>query len=151
MRMLFAALAVLSFAAGPAAAADQDDVMAAVKQFVHAINSGDRNELNAICADQTSIIDEFPPHEWHGPGACVQWMTDYETDAKKNGFSDGEVTIGKPRHLQVTRDRAYVVIPSEYKYKHDGKWIKESGVLFTVALRKSEGKWHAVGWAWPKP
>ena len=125
--------------------------MAAVNQFIHAINTGDRNELAKICADQTSIIDEFPPHEWHGPSACVQWMTDYETDAKKNGITDGHVTTGKPRHLEVTRDRAYVVIPSEYTYKHDGKTVKESGVLFTLALRKSEGAWHAVGWAWPKP
>ena len=151
MRMLLAALALLLLGAGPAAASDQDDVMAAVGQFIHAINTGDRNELKAICADQTSIIDEFPPHEWHGPGACVQWMTDYESDAKKNGISDGQVTAGKPKHLDVTRDRAYVVIPSEYSYKHDGKTVKESGVLFTLALRKSEGKWHAVGWAWPKP
>ena len=149
-RALLVALALL-LAAGPAAASDQDDVMAAVKQFVRAINTGDRNELAAICADQTSIIDEFPPHEWHGPGACVQWMTDYETDAKKNGISDGVVTIGKPKHLDVTRDRAYVVIPSTYRYKHAGKTVKESGVLFTLALRKSEGAWHAVGWAWPKP
>ena len=125
--------------------------MTAVNQFVHAINSGDRNELKNICADQTSIIDEFPPHEWHGPGACVQWMTDYESDAKKNGISDGKVAIGKPKHLDVTKDRAYVVIPSEYTYQHDGKTVKESGVLFTLALRKSEGAWRAVGWAWPKP
>ncbi len=150
MRLPIAAFALL-LVAGPAFAADQDDVMAAVNQFIHAINAGDRNELTKICADQTSIIDEFPPHEWHGPGACLQWMTDYETDAKKNGISDGKVTAGKPRHLEVTRDRAYVVVPSEYTYKRDGKAVKESGVLFTLALRKSEGTWHAVGWAWPKP
>lgn len=151
MRLPIAAFALLLFAAGPAAAADKDDVMAAVNQFVHAINSGDRNELKNICADQTSIIDEFPPHEWHGPGACVQWMTDYESDAKKNGISEGTVTIGKARHLDVTKDRAYVVIPSEYTFKQNGKAVKESGVLFTLALRKSEGTWRAVGWAWPKP
>lgn len=150
MRTRIFVLALL-LAAGPAVASDQDDVMAAVRQFINAFNKGDTHELTAMCADQTSIIDEFPPHEWHGPGACLQWMTDYDTDAKKNGITDGWVSIGKPRHLDVNGDRAYVVIPAEYKYKLKGKPVKESGAMFTLALRKSEHAWRAVGWAWPKP
>ena len=62
----------------------------------------------ATCADQAFIIDEFPPHEWHGAGACAKWMDDYDADAKKNGITDGIVTLGVPLHVDVTADRAYV-------------------------------------------
>jgi hypothetical protein len=81
MRLPTFAIALLLLVAGPVAASDQDDVMAAVNQFVHAINSGDRNELKNICADQTSIIDEFPPHEWEGTNACAEWANAYAADA----------------------------------------------------------------------
>ena len=31
-----------------------------------------------IETEQTSIVDEFPPHEWHGPGACATWAKDFD-------------------------------------------------------------------------
>ena len=80
----------------------------------------------AACAEQTSIIDEFPPYEWHGAGACAAWAKDFDGDAKKNGITDGVVTLGKPRHLDVTGDRAYVVAPVSYAYKVKGKPTKET-------------------------
>ena len=39
------------------------DVMAVVLQFVDGFNKGDLKMLSAACAEQASIIDEFPPHE----------------------------------------------------------------------------------------
>ena len=151
MRKPFAVAIAALLSCGPVAASEQTDVMTAVSQFVDAFNQGDTKAMGTLCGDQTSIIDEFPPHEWHGPGACLQWLADYDTDAKKNGITDGLVKIGKPRHVDVTGDRAYVVVPSTYTYKINGKAMKEAGAMFTVALRKSEGRWRAVGWAWPKP
>ena len=58
--------------------------------------------------------DGYPPHAWHGAGACLTWMKDYDTDAKKNGITGGVVTLGKPSPADVTGDRAHVVIPSNY-------------------------------------
>jgi hypothetical protein len=26
-----------------------------------------------MCDSHLSILDEFPPHEWHGPTACADW------------------------------------------------------------------------------
>jgi hypothetical protein len=72
-------------------------------------------------ADQTSILDEFPPHEWHGTGACAKWISDFDTDAKKNGITDGVVTLSNPSHVNITSDRAYVVIPANYTFKQKGK------------------------------
>lgn len=77
-------------------------------------------------------------------------MKDYDADAKKNGITDGLVTLGTPKHVDVAADRAYVVIPSGYAYKRQGKPVEEKGSLFTFALRKEAAGWRIIGWSWAK-
>src|SRR6478736_7165814 len=136
MHKVFAVLTVVVLAAGASAASQESDVMVSVHQFVDGFNKGDTKSASAACADQTSIIDEFPPYEWHGAGACSAWAKDFDADAKKNGITDGVVTLGKPRHLDVTGDRAYVVAPVSYAYKVKGKPTKETASKMTVALAR---------------
>jgi hypothetical protein len=143
--LLFAALA-----AGPAIAAEKDDVMLPIRQFVDGFNKGDVKSAVAACAEQTSIIDEFPPHEWHGAGACQTWANDFDADAKKNGITDGKVTLGKPRHIDVAGDRAYVAVPTTFAYKLKGKPTKETGSMLTISLQKGPAGWRMTGWAWTK-
>jgi hypothetical protein len=137
-----------AFAQTPAP--NQPDVLKFITQFVDGFNKGDSKALIASCAAQSSIIDEFPPYEWHGAGACAKWLADYDTDAKKNGITDGIVTLGKPTHTDISGDRAYVVIPSDYSFKVKGKPEKEVGSMFTFALQKSAAGWHLTGWSWSK-
>jgi ketosteroid isomerase-like protein len=150
MRKVFIALAVAALAAMPTAATDRTDVMATVRQFVDGFNKGDINSAVATCADQPSIIDEFPPYEWHGAGACSNWANDYVADAKKNGITDGSVTLGKPRHIDIRGDRAYVVVPANYSFKQKGKPVREIGSMLTVALQKDGTAWRITAWAWAK-
>lgn len=148
MRTLSIAVALLVFAAMPAAASDETDVMVPIHQFVDGFNKGDAKTALAACDEQTSIIDEFPPHEWHGAGACAKWAADYAANAKKDGITDGFVTLGKPRHITVATDRAYVVIPTDYVFKQNGKAMKETRSAFAFALQKGEKGWHITGWSW---
>ena len=150
MHKILAALSLAALAAGSAAATEKTDVMVPVHQFVDGFNKGDVKSALAACADQTSIIDEIPPHEWHGPGACSNWAGDFDADAKKNGISDGIVTIGKPRRVDITGDRAYVVVPASYTFKQKGKMAKEAGSMLTLALQKGAGGWRITGWTWTK-
>jgi hypothetical protein len=150
LRKLLLALAVTLLAARPTTASAQADVMVTVLQFVDAFNKGDTKVAAAACAAQTSILDEFPPHEWHGADACTKWMSDYDADAKKNGITDGVVTLGTPRHVDITADRAYVVVPADYTFKQKGKAVKETGSILTLALQKGAGGWRITGWAWAK-
>lgn len=149
MQKIFIALAIAVLAAG-SAAAQKAGVMAAVNQFVDGFNKGDTKTAVAACAEQTSIIDEFPPHEWHGVGACSNCANDYDADAKKNRITDGVVTLGKPKYIDVTGDRAYVVIPSNYIFKKKGKLVKEIGSMFTFALQEGDVGWRITGWSWAK-
>lgn len=135
----------------PAGASERDDVMKPVRQWVEGLNRGDTKSAIAACAPQTSIVDEFPPHEWHGDGACARWVTELEAYNRGLGLTDGIVTLGKPRRVDITGDRAYVVAPTEFNYKEHGKPGKEAGALFTVSLQNTPAGWRITGWAWSRP
>jgi hypothetical protein len=149
MHKIIIALAIVVLAAG-SAVAQKADIMKSVNQFVDGFNKGDIRTAIAACAEQTSIIDEFPPHEWHGVGACQNWANDFDADAKKNGITDGIVTLGKPKYIDISGDRAYVVIPSNYAFKQKGKPVRETGSMFTFALQKTNAGWRITGWSWAK-
>jgi hypothetical protein len=150
MHKIFFALALALLAATPTFASEKTDVMATIRQFTDGFNKGDITSAVATCAEQTSIIDEFSPYEWHGAGACSNWANDYDADAKKNGITDGVVTLGKPRHIDIAGDRAYVVIPANYKFKQRGKLVSEIGSTLTVALQKGGSGWRITAWSWAK-
>jgi ketosteroid isomerase-like protein len=150
MHTILVALVVAVSAAGQAGGSQETAVMSTVNQFVNAFNKGDTKAAAAACADQTSIIDEFPPHEWHGAGACSKWMSDFDAWAKKNGITDGFVTLGKPRHLDISADRAYIVVPADMTFKEKGKAAKETGSAFTLVLQRGSAGWRITGWSWAK-
>jgi len=150
MKKILITLALVVLAAGTTVASDKADAMKVVRQFVDAFNKGDTAAAVATCAEQTSIIDEFSPYEWHGAGACSQWLNDYDADAKKNGISGGVVTLGRPRHIDVAGDRAYIVVPANYTFRQNGKLVKEIGSSLTIALQKGAAGWRMTGWAWSK-
>ena len=148
MRKMILALVVAVLASGTAAATDKTDVMAVVHQFVDGFNKGDVKSALATCADNVVILDDFAPHVWDGAGACAKWASDFDADSKKTQTTEGVVTIGKPRHLDVTGDRAYVVLPAGYTYKVAGKPMQNTGSVWTLALQKTGAGWRITGWAW---
>jgi len=150
MRKILIALIVGTLTTGTAFASDQADVMATIHQFIDGFNKGDVKSALATCAEQNSIIDEFAPYEWHGAGACAKWASDFEVDAKKNGITDSVVGMGKPKHVDVEGDHAYVVAPVTYAFKMKGKPVKESRSLMTLSLQKGAAGWRLTGWAWSK-
>jgi hypothetical protein len=75
-----------------------------------------------------------PPYAWQGATACADWANDFDAFNKKDGITDPIATLGKPRHVDITGDRAYVVVPATYTYKQNGKKVTESGSTLTVAL-----------------
>ena len=150
MHRILAVIALAGLAAGASAADEKGAVMTTVSGFVAAFNKGDVKAAAATCAEQTSIIDEFPPYEWHGTGSCAKWMADYDTDAKKNVITEGVVTLGAPKHTDIAGDRAYVVAPADYAFTKAGKPVKETASMLTIALQKSAAGWRIIGWSWSK-
>jgi hypothetical protein len=50
---------------------DKSDVVAAVNRFLDNLGNDTLEKALAVCDSPVSIIDEFPPHEWHGPHAQI--------------------------------------------------------------------------------
>lgn len=148
MYRILAALALVAFLSEPAAASDKTDVMAVVHQTLDAFNKGDIKSTAASCADEASIIDDFPPHAWLGTGACAKWASDFEAEVKTDEVTDVFLKLGRPRHLDITGDRAYVVIPADLTYKMRGKPMKQNGSIWTLALQKGDSGWRITAWAW---
>jgi ketosteroid isomerase-like protein len=148
MRKIIVALAVAVLASGTAVASDKTDVMAVVHQFADGFNKGDVKSALATCADNVVIIDDFSPHVWDGAGACAKWASDFDADSKKTQTTEAVVTMGRPRHLDVMGDRAYVVLPTGYTYKVAGKPMQSTGCVWTLALQKTGAGWRITGWAW---
>lgn len=148
LKRLFAAaitiICALAISAGSAFAAEKDDVVAAVHRYL-----ANLDKPETMCDSHVSILDEFPPHEWHGPTACADWWKAYNAYNEKSGITDGDGKLGTPLTVDVNEDRAYFVAPFTYTYKQHGKSIKETA-SFAVALRRTQAGWRITGWAYSK-
>lgn len=148
MRKTFFALAAVLLLQASPAVAQKTEVVAVIKQFIDGFNKGDVASALAACAEQTSIIDEFPPYEWHGPGSCAKWANDFDAYVKKNGMTGPAVTLATPKHVNVEGDWAYVVVPSSFEFTQNGKPVKQTGATLTAALQKTAAGWRITGWTW---
>jgi hypothetical protein len=133
-------------------ASDKDDVAAVVNRFLDNLDSSHPEKVQValgLCDSPASILDEFPPHEWHGPTACADWWKAFIAYNDKNGITDGDAPLGTPWNVDVTGDRAYFVAPMTYTYKQHGKPVKESAAL-AVALKRTQAGWRITAWAYSK-
>ena len=141
---LFLVASVLTVAGATSAlASDKDDVMAVLNQW----NDADSAKSIASCADDASVIDDFPPFEWRGAGACANWSKAFDGFAQKNEITDPVGTIGKPKRFVVNRDRAYVVVPATFAYMMKGKPVKLTAIA-TFSLHKTAAGWRITAWSW---
>ncbi|MEO8721994.1 MAG: nuclear transport factor 2 family protein [Sphingobium sp.] len=145
------ATAGLMMSGGPTLADERGDVMKTVNQYVDSLNKGDLANVIATCAKESSIVDEFPPYAWHGPNTCAKWLDALAVYNKSLGLTKGVNTLRKPDRVDVTGDRAYVVVPADFRYTANGKQGAEIDAKFTVALQKQNNAWRITGWAWSRP
>jgi ketosteroid isomerase-like protein len=106
--------------------------------------------VKAACANQSTIIDEFPPYLWQGATACADWSNDFDVFREKNGIVDPKITLGLGQYIDVMGDRAYVVVQAHLTFKQNGKRVSERDPLLTVSLQKIADTWRIAGWAWSK-
>jgi ketosteroid isomerase-like protein len=139
------ALAVL--VASPAGASGANDPMWVVGKWLDAFNGADKASITAICADEAAVIDDFPPHEWHGAGACSRWFEDFGALSKAQGVTNARIDIDAPSHTESNANFAYLVIPARLSFKLKDKPVQDRGIM-TVSLRNGPTGWHISGWVW---
>jgi hypothetical protein len=148
IKQIAIALLALVLCAPAMVPATGDDPAAPIRQFIDGFNSGDvQSAYAAYASGQITIVDEFAPHIWTGPNAAHDWADAYDKHAKATGVTDGKVTYGKPTRIEQVADAAYVVIPTVYLYKENGKPTKEEGQM-TAVLNRESGAWKIRAWTW---
>jgi ketosteroid isomerase-like protein len=147
MHKFLIALAMSVLAVGPAAASTKTDVMSVVHQWADGFNKGDAKSIAGSCASQSSVIDDFPPHEWHGAGACSKWFDDFQTFAKAAEFAEPTIAIGKIWHIDVTGEVAYVVASATLTYQKKGSPAKLRATI-TAILKKGAVDWRITALTW---
>jgi len=147
MKRIVLAGAVLALVSGTAAyASDEDDVTAAIHAFIAAINKGDMPAAAATHVAAPSIIDEFPPHHWEGATAFNDWLAAFGADSTARKVTDSKLTPHSAKRLTVEGDHAYVVMPTDYTFKQNGKSMAEYGTI-TYALDKTTAGWRIAAWS----
>jgi ketosteroid isomerase-like protein len=54
------------------------------------------------------------------------------------------------QYVDITGDRAYVVVKAYLTLKQKGKRVSEREPILTVTLQKGADSWRITGWAWAK-
>ena len=121
-----------------------------VQHYIDAFNRGDVKGMAAAFSSPASILDGMPPHVWYGPTAAEDWYRDVLSTTKKEGATHFRVSLGDPLHADVTGSNAYVVFPAAMSFTLRGQQIKQTGAVFTVALRRVGDEWRIAAWAWAK-
>ncbi|MCV7203713.1 hypothetical protein B7435_03190 [Mycolicibacterium peregrinum] len=129
---------------------EPNDPMAAVRRYVDAFNRADVDALAAVCADPMQILDGMAPHVWQGPTATQDWWRDVLAEGEHLGASDYQIALDEPRHVNVTGESGYVVVPATMTFDLNGRQIVQIGGVFTVALRNGADGWRLTAWAWAK-
>lgn len=150
MHKALATIAIALLTATALPASESTDVMSTLNRFADAMNKGDAGAAKATCAPELSIIDDVPPHEWHGQGAFSRWLKDLGAFSEKNGITGIEVRLGKPRHLSVAGGTAYAVVPLKYVFVQHGKRTRPDAAILTCGLARSKAGWRITGWAWSR-
>jgi hypothetical protein len=91
--------------------ADAPDPVATVRRYIEAFDKGDVKAMAAAFTPQSSILDGVAPHLWVGSTASQDWYGDVLAEGKQHGASDYHVTLGEPRHANVTGDAAMWSFP----------------------------------------
>src|SRR6478672_8335747 len=120
---------------------DSDGPMAAVLRYVEAFNAGDSEAMAANCATPMQILDGMAPHVWRGPTASEDWWGDVLAEGTHLGASGYRIALDEPRHVDVSGDCAYVVLPAVMTFDLRGQQVAQTGSVYTVALRKVGPGW----------
>lgn len=124
--------------------------MTAVRNYTDAFNRGDAAGQAAACAHPMQILDGMSPHVWQGATAAEDWWKGVLAEGEHLGASGYRITLGEPRHVEISGDSAYVVVPATMTFDLRGQQVTQTGSVYTVALRKVDADWRLTAWAWAK-
>lgn len=124
--------------------------MVAVRAYVEDLHRVRTHRGHRRRIARVERLDGMAPHVWQGPTAAEDWYADALAEGEHLGVTDYCIRLAEPRHVDVTGENAYVVVPATFSYKVRGTPVDQTDAVFTVALRTVAGGWRLTAWAWSK-
>jgi hypothetical protein len=118
---------------------------AQVDAFIAAFNAG--RPTAVACAASATVVDDFAPYVWSGPGACAKWIAGLDQLAKSMAMSKLGVAGGKTLYVDGTATRGEVVVEARFTAQMGGRSVYETGA-WTFVLTKTSGTWKFAAMAW---
>lgn len=144
------ATAICVVISSPAQATPADDAVRSVTSWIDKFNAGDMNAFYAAHSANPVIIDEFAPYVWSGKDAPHVWANAFEADAKAHGITDPRMDYAAPIRAESDGKSAYIVLPTVYRIKQNGRSMSAAGSMTFVMSRGTDG-WKIASWTYSAP
>jgi hypothetical protein len=148
--LLLAGLVSLAAPAPAAAPAIDPQVLVPLKTMAAGMTAVSAAQVASAYTADATLVDEFPPFVWTGPGAASKWYAGFTAFSKQLGLTKPHAVVGAARfvHMDGTA-RAYAVVPMTFTFEVKGKPGTEHGD-FVLVLVKSGGAWKMASSTWSK-
>jgi len=135
--------------ATPALASNETEVLSRVQQTIDAANRNIDAALASNFTPSVVLVDDLAPYVFRGPAAdaILEWSNVYGADSAKNSITDFSMKLLKPKRVEVSGDRAYIVLPAVYSFKQRLKPMQKRGTI-TATLERLDKKWLIATWSW---
>ena len=121
-------------------------MMAAVEQVARFMATGDDALLEQAFADtNVTIIENFAPYIFQGPGAVQRWAELFKTHA--TGLANLQVSFGEAHDFSVDGELAYFSLPTTWTGSTKGRKFSEDGGWAFVLARHGAG-WRVQNYGW---
>jgi len=133
-------------------AAAEDDVSALgllqpIDLLVASTNSDLPSGVTSAYVAAPTIVDDFAPFRWSGPGAAANWLHDFQASTRFEGMSRLNMVRHAPSYLRVTGSKAWAVVPMEMTFYMKAKRRSEEG-SWTFVLVWNGKAWRIDSSAW---
>ncbi len=120
--------------------------MAPVGRIARFMETLDASHLSNAFADRNvTIIENFAPYVFAGPGAARRWEKGFRSHAQ--GLCELRHVFGEPRDFSLQGGRAYYSMPTTWTGRSNGKPFSENGGWAFVLSRKRRS-WRVQSYAW---
>lgn len=99
----------------------------------------------AFAEGEVTIIENFPPYVFEGPGAVARWSD--EMRAHLAGVSSLRHRFGRAHDFSRAGDEVYFSLPTTWRGLSHGKAFTEKGG-WSFVLTRRDGEWRVRGYGW---
>ena len=126
-----------------------NEIVAAIADFVDAVNRGDHTGALAGLTDDVSIVEDLAPYRWQGPDAGSDWLEAMSDNAQRNGITSISMNLRNATRVEIEGEYAYAIVPGVLTY--GGGSPRQADGLLTFAMIEQEGRWMIRSFAWSGP